>query len=83
MDGFVFILLVLLLLAACLLYGMKGEGKRAVYLTAVTATLLAWCVGLLLDANIDFGIDLAFRILFPILAMGVCIIKAVVKSRKD
>ena len=81
MDGFIFILLILLALTACLLYGMKGTGKRVVYLTAVT--LLAWCVGLLLDAYIDFGIDLAFRILFPILAMGLCILKAAAKSKED
>ena len=81
MDGFIFILLILLALTACLLYGMTG--KRVVYLTAVTATLLAWCVGLLLDAYIDFGIDLAFRILFPILAMGLCILKAAAKSKED
>lgn len=83
MDGFIFILLILLALTACLLYGMKGTGKRVVYLTAVTATLLAWCVGLLLDAYIDFGIDLAFRILFPILTMGLCILKAAAKSKED
>ena len=51
------------------------------YLLAITATLSAWFVGLILDANIDFGPDgfLAFRILLPILAMGLCILNAIKK----
>jgi len=48
------------------------------YWTAILSTLAAWFVGLVLDANIDFGDPvgfLSFRILFPIIAMGLCILK--------
>lgn len=53
------------------------------YLTAVLATLGAWFVGLLIDANLDFGPTgfLCLRVLFPILAMGLCVLRAI--SRKD
>lgn len=53
------------------------------YLTAVIATLAAWLVGLVLDANLDFGPTgfLCLRVLFPILAMGLCVLRAI--SRKD
>ena len=55
------------------------------YLTAVISTLVAWFVGLLLDANIDFGDPvgfLSFRVLLPILAMGLCILKSI-DNKKD
>ena len=48
------------------------------YWKAILYTLAAWFVGLVLDANIDFGDPvgfLSFRILFPIIAMGLCILK--------
>lgn len=47
------------------------------YLKAAALTILGWFIGLLLDANIDFGDPMGFlslRILFPILAMGLCIL---------
>lgn len=47
------------------------------YLKATILTILGWFIGLLLDANIDFGDPMGFlslRILFPILAMGLCIL---------
>ena len=50
------------------------------YTTAIICTLVAWFIGLLIDANIDFGDPqgfLALRVLFPILAMGICILKAI------
>ena len=50
------------------------------YLMAVVSTLVAWFVGLLLDANIDFGDPtgfLSFRVLLPVLAMGLCILKRI------
>jgi len=50
------------------------------YLTAVVCTLLAWVAGLFLDANIDFGDPvgfLSFRILLPVLAMGICILRSI------
>ena len=78
MDGFVFTLLlffIFLILMAFAISSLKRE--RAIYLIAVTATISAWFAGLLLDANIDFNMDLSFRILLPILAMGLCILNAV------
>ena len=86
MDGFVFVILlffVFLILMVSLISGLKG--KRAIYLSAVTATLSAWFLGLILDANIDFGPDgfLAFRILLPILAMGLCILNAIKKNKSE
>ena len=56
------------------------------YWTAIFSTLTAWFVGLLLDANIDFGDPvgfLSFRILFPILAIGLCILKSLNDLKKD
>lgn len=47
------------------------------YLKATILTILGWFIGLLLDANIDFGDPMGFlslRILFPILSMGLCIL---------
>ena len=47
------------------------------YLKAAALTILGWFIGLLLDANIDFGDPMGFlslRILLPILAMGLCIL---------
>ena len=56
------------------------------YWTAILSTLAAWFVGLVLDANIDFGDPvgfLSFRILFPIIAMGLCILKSINDIKKD
>lgn len=53
------------------------------YITAIVSTLIAWFAGLFIDANIGFeplGI-LCFRMLFPVIAMGVCIIRAIDKSK--
>ena len=50
------------------------------YTIAIISTLAAWFVGLFADVNIDFGDPqgfLALRVLFPVLAMGICILKAV------
>lgn len=50
-----------------------------IYISAVLSTVTAWFAGLCLDANIDFGEPvgfLSFRILFPILAMGISILRA-------
>ncbi len=47
------------------------------YLKVTILTILGWFIGLLLDANIDFGDPMGFlslRILFPILSMGLCIL---------
>jgi len=55
------------------------------YTTAIISTLVAWFIGLVLDANIDFGDPLGFlcfRVLFPVLAMGLCILKALKNNEK-
>ena len=55
------------------------------YTIAIISTLAAWFVGLFADANIDFGDPhgiLALRALFPVLAMGICILKAIKESDK-
>ena len=47
------------------------------YLKATIFTILGWFIGLILDANVDFGDPMCFlslRILLPILAMGLCIL---------
>ncbi len=56
---------------------MRGEIKM--YISAVLLTIVAWFIGLLLDANIspDMLGFLELRILFPILTMGVFILKAI------
>ena len=49
------------------------------YLQATVLTLLAWFVGLFLDANLDWQPkgSLCFTTLFPLLTMGLCILKAI------
>ena len=52
---------------------------------AALITVSAWFVGLLIDANLDFGDPQGFlclRVLFPVLAMGLCILKNL-KDKKD
>ena len=47
------------------------------YLKATLVTIAGWFIGLLLDANIDFGDPMGFlslRILLPILSRGLCIL---------
>ncbi len=53
------------------------------YMMATVSTLAAWAVGLLLDANIGFGPEgfLCFRILLPILAMGLCILHSIKEDK--
>ena len=43
------------------------------YLKATLVTIAGWFIGLLLDANIDFGDPMGFLSL-RILAMGLCIL---------
>ena len=53
-------------------------------IAAIISTLAGWFVGLILDANIDFGDPAGFlslRILFPIIVMGAFIIKNLEKSK--
>ena len=61
------------------------KGGAAMYAAAIVSTLAAWGVGLLLDANIDFGDPQGFlclRVLLPVLAMGICLLRAI-KEPKD
>ena len=56
------------------------------YWKAVVSTLAAWFIGLVLDVNIEipqlYGYGfLCLRVLFPMLAMGVCILRAIQKSK--
>ena len=54
-----------------------------VYLKAVVCTVLAWFIGLVADANIDFGDPQGFlclRVLLPLLAMGLCILSELKKK---
>lgn len=53
------------------------------YLKAVVFTVLAWFIGLVADANIDFGDPQGFlclRVLLPLLAMGLCILSELKKQ---
>lgn len=86
MDGFgltLFLFLVFVLVMFICISAAKG--KRKVYLIAVFSTLSAWFIGLLLDANIDMEPAgfLAFRTLLPVLAMGLCILNAIMKDKSD
>ena len=50
------------------------------YITSIVFTLIAWGAGLLLDANIHFGDPQGFlclRVLLPVLAMGLCLLRAI------
>lgn len=61
-------------------------GPAAQYFKATVATLAACFVGLLVDANLDFGDPTGFlslRIVLPMLATGLCILKAVTQNRKN
>ena len=57
------------------------------YLIATVSTIIAWFVGLLVDANISFEPQgfLCLRVLLPLLAMGLCILRAIAdrKSKQD
>ena len=54
------------------------------YLKATILTIAGWFIGMVLDANIDFGDPMGFlslRILLPILAMGPCILHELRRGR--
>ena len=56
-----------------------------IYIQAIICTLAAWFIGLFADVNIDFEDPqgfLALRVLFPILAMGICILKVIKNNEK-
>ena len=80
--------MILLFWLVLVLMGMligSAKGPRAVYLSAVTATLSAWFIGLLLDANLSFHPEgfLALRVLLPVLAMGLCILRILLNRPPD
>jgi len=54
------------------------------YLLYILYTLGAWFLGLVADANIGFehGGFLYLRVLFPVLATGICILRAVKENKK-
>jgi len=54
------------------------------YWKAIVSTLAAWFIGLFLDANIDFNPIgyLCFRLILPILAMGICILYAIKENSR-
>lgn len=86
MEPFVFVMMLFflfVLLMAAILHHLKGKWRAR--LAAVAATLSGWFIGLVLDANIDFGPDgfLCLRVLLPVLAMGLCILEAVLNSGKE
>ena len=87
MDGFVFVILLFAVFVLVMLFlACSVKGRRGMYLKAVTATLSGWFVGLLLDANTDFGDPagfLSFRTLLRVLAMVLCILHAVTKNQSD
>lgn len=86
MDGFgLTIFMFLIFIFIMFIFISATKGKRRIYLTAITAALSAWFIGLLLDANIDMDPVgfLSFRTLLPVLAMGLCILKAVMKDKAD
>lgn len=56
------------------------------YLKATLLTIAGWFIGLVLDANIEFGDPVGFlslRILLPILAMGLCILHEIKKGQAE
>lgn len=84
MNGFVITIVLFLTFVILMVFLISRlKGKWAVYLIAVTSTLSAWFVGLLLDVNIDLGTDLSFRILLPILAMGLYILNFIMKNKTN
>ncbi len=56
------------------------------YLKATLLTIAGWFIGLVLDANIEFGDPVGFlslRILLPVLAMGLCILHEIKKGQAE
>ncbi len=53
------------------------------YIMATVSTLIAWVIGLFLDANISFNPQgfLCFRLLLPMSAMGLYILRSIKESK--
>ena len=55
------------------------------YWTFSQIMVASWFIGLFIDVNIDFGDPQGFwplRVLLPVLAMGICILKAIKNNEK-
>ena len=55
------------------------------YWTFSQIMVVSWFIGLFIDVNIDFGDSQGFwtlRVLLPVLAMGICILKAIKSNEK-
>ena len=86
MDPMIFIILIFLTFVSLMMFLSSQVKKLSVYITAFTATVSAWFVGMVLDANIHFGDPegfLSLRILLSILAMGFCILHELTKNKSD
>ena len=53
------------------------------YITSIVFTLIAWGAGLLLDANIHLGDPQGFLCLRVLLAMGLCLLRAIKENKRD
>lgn len=66
---------------------MNGTKEiEIMYLKATLLTIAGWFIGLVLDANIEFGDPVGFlslRILLPVLAMGLCILHEIKKGQAE
>ena len=55
------------------------------YWTFSQIMVASWFIGLFIDVNIDFGDPQGFwalRVLLPVWAMGICILKAIKNNEK-
>ncbi len=55
------------------------------YWTFSQIMVASWFIGLFIDVSIDFGDPQGFwtlRVLLPVLAMGICILKAIKNNEK-
>ena len=56
------------------------------YFSTIAFSLAAWFVGMLIDANLDFGDPQGFlclRILFPMIVLTLCVMKAINDKKGD
>lgn len=55
------------------------------YISAIVFTVAAWLIGLFIDANISIAVDgfLCLRVLLPILAMGLCLLRAFNRGKDE
>jgi len=55
--------------------------ESIMYVTMIVSSFLAWLAGFYLDGNI--AEDLYFRILFPVIAVGLCLLTAIKDNNRD